>query len=91
MASAYIPESLGSSEGDDDKIYFFFREIGQELEFFENTMVSRIARICKVRGLGHPRGGLLLSSRRNGLAPGISLFLLNFWLSYIFTASQAHL
>ena len=56
MASAYIPESLGSSEGDDDKIYFFFREIGQELEFFENTMVSRIARICKVRGLGHPRG-----------------------------------
>ena len=67
MASAYIPESLGSSEGDDDKIYFFFREIGQELEFFENTMVSRIARICKVRGLGHPRGGLLLSSRRNGL------------------------
>ena len=55
MASAYIPESLGSSEGDDDKIYFFFREIGQELEFFENTMVSRIARICKVRGLGHPR------------------------------------
>ena len=60
----WIPES---ENPDDDKIYFFFREIGQELEFFENTMVSRIARICKVRGLGHPRGGLLLSSRRNGL------------------------
>lgn len=56
MASAHIPESLGSSEGDDDKIYFFFSETGQELEFFENTVVSRIARICKVRGLGHPRG-----------------------------------
>lgn len=59
MASAYIPESLGSSEGDDDKIYFFFREIGQELEFFENTMVSRIARICK----GDEGGGRVLQQR----------------------------
>lgn len=48
VASAYIPESLGSLEGDDDKIYFFFSETGQEFEFFENTIVSRIARICKV-------------------------------------------
>lgn len=55
MASAYIPESLGSLQGDDDKIYFFFSETGQEFEFFENTIVSRIARICKVRGLGCPR------------------------------------
>ncbi|KAK2107500.1 Semaphorin-4B [Saguinus oedipus] len=47
VASAYIPESLGSLQGDDDKIYFFFRETGQEFEFFENTIVSRIARICK--------------------------------------------
>lgn len=52
VASAYIPESLGSSQGDDDKIYFFFSETGQEFEFFENTIVSRIARICKVRGAG---------------------------------------
>lgn len=50
MASAYIPESLGSLQGDDDKIYFFFSETGQEFEFFENTIVSRIARICKVSG-----------------------------------------
>lgn len=48
VASAYIPESLGSMEGDDDKIYFFFSETGQEFEFFDNTIVSRIARICKV-------------------------------------------
>lgn len=48
VASAYIPESLGSLDGDDDKIYFFFRETGQEFEFFENTIVSRIARVCKV-------------------------------------------
>ncbi|XP_029808160.1 semaphorin-4B [Suricata suricatta] len=47
VASAYIPESLGSLQGDDDKIYFFFSETGQEFEFFENTIVSRIARICK--------------------------------------------
>lgn len=52
VASAYIPESLGSLQGDDDKIYFFFSETGQEFEFFENTIVSRIARICKVRGWG---------------------------------------
>lgn len=54
MASAYVPESLGSLQGDDDKIYFFFSETGQEFEFFENTIVSRIARICKVRD-GPPR------------------------------------
>ncbi|XP_012588139.1 PREDICTED: semaphorin-4B [Condylura cristata] len=47
VASAYIPESLGSQEGDDDKIYFFFSETGQEFEFFENTIVSRVARVCK--------------------------------------------
>uniref|UniRef100_A0A8C9JAM4 Semaphorin-4B n=1 Tax=Panthera tigris altaica TaxID=74533 RepID=A0A8C9JAM4_PANTA len=47
VASAYVPESLGSLQGDDDKIYFFFSETGQEFEFFENTIVSRIARICK--------------------------------------------
>lgn len=55
MASAYIPESLGSLQGDDDKIYFFFSETGQEFEFFENTIVSRIARVCKVSRPGHPR------------------------------------
>lgn len=35
--------------GDDDKIYFFFTETGKELNFFENPLVSRIARVCKVR------------------------------------------
>lgn len=47
VASAFIPESLGSPQGDDDKIYFFFSETGQRFEFIENTIVSRIARICK--------------------------------------------
>ncbi|KAI1904498.1 hypothetical protein AGOR_G00006270 [Albula goreensis] len=49
VGSAYLQESLpkGSTHGDDDKIYFFFSEVGKEFDFFDNTMVSRIARVCK--------------------------------------------
>lgn len=51
VGSAYIQESLpkGNLVGDDDKIYFFFSEAGKEFDFFDNTIVSRIARVCKVR------------------------------------------
>ncbi|XP_045680762.1 semaphorin-4B [Phyllostomus hastatus] len=59
VASAYVPESLGSVQGDDDKIYFFFSETGKEFEFFENTIVSRVARICK----GDEGGGRILQQR----------------------------
>ncbi|XP_036909488.1 semaphorin-4B isoform X1 [Sturnira hondurensis] len=59
VASAYVPESLGSLQGDDDKIYFFFSETGKEFEFFENTIVSRVARICK----GDEGGGRILQQR----------------------------
>lgn len=57
MGSAYIHESLPKDNplGDDDKIYFFFSEVGREFDFFDNTVVSRIARVCKVRGLGFTR------------------------------------
>lgn len=50
VGSAYIQESLpkGNKVGDDDKIYFFFSEVGKEFDFFDNTIVSRIARVCKV-------------------------------------------
>lgn len=50
VGSAYIQESLpkGNPMGDDDKIYFFFSEAGKEFDFFDNTVVSRIARVCKV-------------------------------------------
>lgn len=50
VGSAYIQESLpkGNEVGDDDKIYFFFSEVGKEFDFFDNTIVSRIARVCKV-------------------------------------------
>ncbi|XP_017261688.1 sema domain, immunoglobulin domain (Ig), transmembrane domain (TM) and short cytoplasmic domain, (semaphorin) 4Ba [Kryptolebias marmoratus] len=49
VGSAYIQESLpkGNPMGDDDKIYFFFSEAGKEFDFFDNTVVSRIARVCK--------------------------------------------
>lgn len=45
VGSAHI---LGSDEGGDDQIYFFFSEMGKEFDFFDNTIVSRIARVCKV-------------------------------------------
>lgn len=53
VGSVYIEESqpMGNPVGDDDKIYFFFSEVGKEFDFFDNTIVSRIARVCKVR---HP-------------------------------------
>ncbi|XP_029010706.1 sema domain, immunoglobulin domain (Ig), transmembrane domain (TM) and short cytoplasmic domain, (semaphorin) 4Ba [Betta splendens] len=49
VGSAYIRESLpeGNAVGDDDKVYFFFSEAGTEFDFFDNTVVSRIARVCK--------------------------------------------
>ncbi|XP_078236971.1 semaphorin-4B [Pogona vitticeps] len=49
VGSAYLRESLPSSDTprDDDKIYFFFSESGKEFDFFEDTIVSRIARVCK--------------------------------------------
>lgn len=49
VGSAYIEESqpVGNPVGDDDKIYFFFSEAGKEFDFFDNTIVSRIARVCK--------------------------------------------
>lgn len=49
VGSAYIQESHlpGSLADEDGKIYFFFSEIGKEYDFFEDIIVSRIARVCK--------------------------------------------
>lgn len=64
VGSAYLRESLpaGNPEGDDDKVYFFFSETGKEFDYFENTIVSRIARVCKV-GIGQ--------QGRVGAVPGV--------------------
>lgn len=49
MGSALVRESLGSSNGDDDKIYFFFTEKSQEQSTtYSHSRVARVARICKV-------------------------------------------
>ncbi|XP_072134394.1 sema domain, immunoglobulin domain (Ig), transmembrane domain (TM) and short cytoplasmic domain, (semaphorin) 4Ba [Mobula birostris] len=44
VGSKFIQENPGK---DDGKIYFFFSETGKEFDFFDTTIVSRIARICK--------------------------------------------
>ncbi|XP_041130251.1 semaphorin-4F-like [Polyodon spathula] len=48
VSSAFVPESQDSSEGDDDKIYFFFTELAREYEFYTKVKVPRVARVCKV-------------------------------------------
>lgn len=76
VGSAYIEESqpIGNPVGDDDKIYFFFSEAGKEFDFFDNTIVSRIARVCKV---SHPQLGRGLYTRRPCKSQRRSIALLN--------------
>ncbi|XP_052007596.1 semaphorin-4G-like [Xyrauchen texanus] len=60
VGSALVRESLSSSVGDDDKIYFFFTEKSQELSpYFSHSRVARVARVCK-----SDRGGLLTLQKR---------------------------
>ncbi|XP_028989550.1 semaphorin-4G [Betta splendens] len=48
VGSALLRESVNSSIGDDDKIYFFFTERSQEqIAYPSQTKVSRVARVCK--------------------------------------------
>ncbi|XP_068439407.1 semaphorin-4G [Clinocottus analis] len=48
VGSALLKESVNSSIGDDDKIYFFFTERSQEqIAYPSQTKVSRVARVCK--------------------------------------------
>lgn len=50
VGSVLLKESINSSTGDDDKIYFFFTERSQEqIAYPSQTKVSRVARVCKVR------------------------------------------
>ncbi|XP_061462696.1 semaphorin-4A-like [Rhineura floridana] len=42
VASIHVP-----TPPDDDKVYFFFRETGDEFDFYEKVTVSRVARVCK--------------------------------------------
>lgn len=49
VSSSLVQESVNSTIGDDDKIYYFFNEQVKEesSEFLENTKVARVARVCK--------------------------------------------
>ncbi|KAJ8418096.1 hypothetical protein AAFF_G00138050 [Aldrovandia affinis] len=48
VGSALVRESVGSSSGDDDKIYYFFTEKSQEqTPYFSQNRVARVARVCK--------------------------------------------
>ncbi|XP_054030879.1 semaphorin-4C [Dryobates pubescens] len=47
VGSAFVPESLGSSTGDDDKVYFFFSERAVEYDCYSEQLVARVARVCK--------------------------------------------
>ncbi|TRY69624.1 hypothetical protein DNTS_032743 [Danionella cerebrum] len=60
VGSALVRESLSSSVGDDDKIFFFFTEKSEELTpYFSNNRVARVARVCK-----RDRGGLLTLQKK---------------------------
>uniref|UniRef100_A0A7N6BMG2 Sema domain-containing protein n=1 Tax=Anabas testudineus TaxID=64144 RepID=A0A7N6BMG2_ANATE len=60
VGSALVRESLGSSTGDDDKIYFFFTEKSQEqTTSYSHSRVARVARVCK-----GDRGGRLTLQKR---------------------------
>ncbi|XP_030620987.1 semaphorin-4B-like [Chanos chanos] len=49
VGSAYIgpSESEKSAANAGDHVYFFFSETGKEYAFFDKTVVSRVARVCK--------------------------------------------
>lgn len=56
VGSVLLKESINSSIGDDDKIYFFFTERSQEqIAYPSQTKVSRVARVCKVRESNRPK------------------------------------
>ncbi|XP_039995562.1 semaphorin-4G isoform X1 [Xiphias gladius] len=60
VGSTLVRESLGSSTGDDDKIYFFFTERSQEqTTTYSHSRVARVARVCK-----GDRGGRLTLQKR---------------------------
>lgn len=50
VGSALLRESINSSIGDDDKVYFFFTERNPEQKpYSSQTRVARVARVCKVK------------------------------------------
>uniref|UniRef100_A0A1A8HFE9 Semaphorin 4e n=1 Tax=Nothobranchius korthausae TaxID=1143690 RepID=A0A1A8HFE9_9TELE len=44
---AWVPESVESAAGDDDKVYLFFTETAVEFDCYNKLVVPRVARVCK--------------------------------------------
>ncbi|KAG5840462.1 hypothetical protein ANANG_G00189070 [Anguilla anguilla] len=61
VGSALVPESSGSREGDDDKIYFFFSEHAEELACDSEVTVARVARVCKKKWTTFQKARLVCS------------------------------
>lgn len=55
ISSSFIP--------DEEKIYFFFSEVGREYDFIDKFIVSRVSQICMVRKRAAPRMATVLKSR----------------------------
>lgn len=51
VSMTQVPESEMSASGDDDKVYLFFSEAAVECDCYNKLVVSRVARVCKVRDL----------------------------------------
>uniref|UniRef100_A0A3Q2PAF2 Semaphorin 4G n=1 Tax=Fundulus heteroclitus TaxID=8078 RepID=A0A3Q2PAF2_FUNHE len=72
VGSVLLKESINSSIGDDDKIYFFFTERSQEqIAYPSQTKVSRVARVCKVRehgGVRHQKKWMSLVCESEGMS-----------------------
>ena len=49
VSMAQMPESMMSAIGDDDKVYLFFSETAVECDCYNKLVVSRVARVCKVK------------------------------------------
>ncbi|MEQ2193823.1 hypothetical protein XENOCAPTIV_015288 [Xenoophorus captivus] len=47
VSMAWMPESVQSEDGDDDKVYLFFSETAVEFDCYRKLVVSRVARVCK--------------------------------------------
>lgn len=58
MGSSLVRESVDSSTGDDDKLYFFFTERSQERATAPSRgRVAAVARVCKVSAARKRRRG----------------------------------
>lgn len=49
VSMTQMPEAMSSTIGDDDKVYLFFSETAVECDCYNKLVVSRVARVCKVK------------------------------------------